>query len=62
MLPHPFACLYILLLFTTFTHTTSKPNIVYILADDASIDDFIYYGGKIIETPHVDRLAAQGLK
>ena len=39
----------------------AKPNIIYILADDAGIGDFGCYGGKIIQTPNVDRLAAQGM-
>ena len=38
------------------------PNVIYIMADDAGIGDFGCYGGKIIRTPNVDRLAAEGLK
>lgn len=39
-----------------------KPNIIYILADDAGIGDFGCYGGKIINTPNVDSLCEDGLK
>jgi hypothetical protein len=39
-----------------------KPNIIYILADDAGIADFGCYGGTKIMTPHVDALCKDGLK
>lgn len=39
-----------------------KPNIVYILADDAGIGDIACYGGKKIQTPNIDRLAKEGLR
>ncbi len=39
-----------------------KPNIVYILVDDAGIGDFSTYGCKYGLTPNIDRLAAEGMK
>jgi arylsulfatase A len=39
-----------------------KPNIVFILADDLGYGDIGPYGQRQILTPHLDRLAAQGLK
>lgn len=39
----------------------ATPNIVVILADDLGYADVSCYGGKI-ETPHVDRLAAEGMR
>jgi arylsulfatase A-like enzyme len=39
-----------------------KPNIVYILVDDAGYGDFGCYGQEILQTPHVDRLASEGMK
>jgi arylsulfatase A-like enzyme len=39
-----------------------KPNIVFILADDLGIGDIGCYGGKVIQTPNIDRLAAEGLR
>lgn len=39
-----------------------KPNIIYILLDDAGYGDFGCYGQKKFDTPHVDRLAAEGMK
>src|SRR5687767_1258170 len=42
--------------------TSSRPNIVFILADDLGWTDLGCYGSKYYETPNIDRLAAQGLK
>lgn len=39
----------------------AKPNIVFILADDSGLGEFGCYGGKVIPTPNVDRLAAEGM-
>ena len=39
-----------------------KPNIVVILADDLSFRDLSIYGQTRFETPHLDRLAARGLR
>jgi arylsulfatase A-like enzyme len=38
----------------------SKPNIVYIMADDMGYADAGFNGGKEIKTPHLDRLAKEG--
>ena len=40
----------------------SKPNIVYILADDLGYGDLGCYGQKDIQTPNIDRLAAEGIR
>mgnify|MGYP006279312417 CR=1 FL=1 len=39
----------------------SKPNIIYILADDAGYGDFGCYGQKEIHTPNIDSMAAEGM-
>jgi len=39
-----------------------KPNIVYIMADDLGYADLSCYGRKEYQTPHLDQLAAQGIK
>jgi arylsulfatase A len=39
-----------------------KPNIVFILADDLGYGDLGCYGQQKIKTPHIDRLAAQGMR
>jgi arylsulfatase A-like enzyme len=41
--------------------TGERPNIVLILADDLGYSDIGCYGGEI-QTPHLDKLAAQGLR
>jgi arylsulfatase A-like enzyme len=38
------------------------PNIVFILADDLGWTDLACYGSKYYVTPHIDRLAAQGVR
>jgi len=52
--------LYLALL--TGLHAADKPNIVFILADDAGIGDFSAYGCKYGLTPNIDRLAKEGMK
>ncbi len=41
---------------------SAKPNIVIILADDLGYGDIGCYGATRIQTPHMDRLAAEGLR
>ncbi len=38
----------------------SHPNILFLIADDASRNSFGAYGASYIETPHFDRLAKEG--
>ena len=40
----------------------SKPNIIFIYADDIGYGDFGCYGATKVKTPNVDRLASQGLR
>lgn len=42
--------------------TTKLPNIVLILADDLGARDLGCYGADLHETPHIDRLAENGVK
>ncbi|MBN1293718.1 MAG: arylsulfatase [Candidatus Latescibacteria bacterium] len=39
-----------------------KPNIIFILADDLGYGDLGCYGQKEIQTPNIDRLAAEGMR
>jgi len=49
------------LLIPLLAQAANRPNIVWIIPDDMSAN-FSCYGETAIETPHVDRLAAQGVK
>ncbi|MBX3179612.1 MAG: arylsulfatase [Candidatus Hydrogenedentes bacterium] len=40
----------------------ARPNIIYIMADDLGYGDLGCYGQKDIQTPNIDRLAAEGVK
>ena len=48
--------------FTLIVHSAEKPNVIYILADDLGYGDLSCYGQKKLKTPHIDRLASEGMK
>jgi len=39
-----------------------KPNLIFIIADDLGYGDLGCYGQKLIQTPNIDRMAAEGMK
>ncbi len=45
-----------------FADTSSRPNIVLIVADDLGYGDVGAYGATRLKTPNVDRLAAEGVR
>lgn len=45
-----------------FSAASPRPNFIIILADDLGYGDLSGFGHPKIKTPHLDRLAAQGLK
>ncbi len=61
---HWLAALLVLFAFPQFATSaeTSPPNVVLIYADDIGYGDFSCYGATRVETPHVDRLAREGLR
>mgnify|MGYP002634188813 FL=1 len=40
----------------------SKPNLIVIMTDDMGYGDTGCYGGTAFPTPHIDRLAEEGLR
>ncbi len=50
------------LLSASLASAADKPNIVVILADDVGYGDLGCYGATKVKTPHLDRLAREGLR
>jgi arylsulfatase A-like enzyme len=50
------------LLFSLACFAQDRPNVIYILADDLGYGDLSCYGQKKLQTPHIDRLATEGLR
>lgn len=47
---------------TSPTASTSKPNVIFILADDLGYGDLGVYGQEKISTPNIDAIARNGMK
>ncbi|MBN8419766.1 MAG: arylsulfatase [Verrucomicrobia bacterium] len=52
----------LLLLALTLTVQARQPNVIFIMADDLGPGDLGCYGQKIIKTPNIDRMAAEGMR
>lgn len=48
--------------FSAVANAAEKPNIVIIYADDLGYGDVSCYGAKKINTPHIDKLAKEGMR
>ena len=49
-------------LFVFVAYAEKNPNILFIMADDLGWMDLACQGNKLVETPHLDRLAKQGMR
>lgn len=47
---------------TPSKNTESKPNVIYILADDLGYSELGCYGNTFNETPNIDKLASEGVR
>ena len=48
---------------TSITFASERPpNVIFYLTDDLGYSDVSCYGAKKVKTPHIDRLASEGLK
>ena len=55
-------CLFLMSLDQAQPRAEQPPNIIYIMADDLGYGDLGCYGSKLNRTPHIDALAAGGLR
>jgi arylsulfatase A-like enzyme len=55
-------CLLVFLFIANDIAAQTKPNIIYIMADDLGYADISCYGRKDYSTPNLDKLASQGMK
>lgn len=46
----------------SFGQAPKQPNVIFILMDDMGYSDISCYGAKTVKTPHIDRMAAEGLR
>lgn len=57
------ACTFVtLLLVTAGAKAADKPNVIFILADDLGYGDLGCFGQKLIQTPNIDKIAAEGMR
>lgn len=58
----PFLRLALIFTAATGLAAAAKPNVIFILSDDLAQGDLGVYGQKVIQTPRLDRMAAEGTR
>lgn len=49
------------LLMTSALPAAGKPNVILVLTDDQGMGDLSFYGNPVVQTPHLDKLAREGV-
>lgn len=57
-----FVTITVLIVCESSSLAADKPNLIWIMADDLGYGDLGCYGQKVITTPHLDRMAADGMR
>jgi arylsulfatase A-like enzyme len=57
-----FSCLLVVVCSFADAGAPSKPNVILMLTDDLGYSDIGCYGARKVKTPHIDRLAAEGVR
>lgn len=56
-----FQVLAFLLMYSSLTAQQDRPNILFIMSDDHAYQAISAYDNKLLETPHIDRIAEEGI-
>ena len=56
------AALVLIFVFACAANAAGKPNIIYIMADELGYYEPGFMGGRNIQTPHLDRMAKEGMR
>ncbi|MEI6586490.1 MAG: arylsulfatase [Sediminibacterium sp.] len=57
-----FCIFFLLCIFSLSVHAQTKPNVIYIYADDLGYGELGSYGQQKIRTPNLDKLAKEGIR
>lgn len=57
-----FACLFLLCVSSLRLIAQDRPNVIILFADDLGYGDLSCYGAQDVNTPHIDRLAQEGIR